>query len=384
VPTPPAKVVAVLRREWLRPSETFVRDHAANLTRWAPVTGAFLRVPAPLTEPDCTVATLRPVTEIAYRYGPRRPWSAALSRRLAARGTRLMHVHFGPDALDLLDVRARLDVPLFVTFHGYDVSATRSPVMREYFAHVAEVFAAAHTLIAVSGFVADRLRELGAPPDKIQTHVNGIGLARFTGPARPDGTDASDRRDRPDSADASVLFVGRLVEKKGLGDLLSALARPELRGTRVDVVGDGELGPQLRRRAQELGLEVTFHDQASHERVAELMRRARLVCIPSRTAADGDSEGLPTVAVEAAATGVPIVATRHAGMPEIVVDGVNGLLSPEGDVAALAANLARLLEYPELARRYGQAGREIARTRFDMRTQVARLEALYDSAVAET
>ena len=369
-----ARRVAVLRREWLRPSETFVRDHVAALQRWTPVTGAYLRVPRTVSEPDCRVATGSRPAEFAWRYGPRRPWQRRLARQLAEREVAAMHVHFGVDALDLLPVRELLGVPLVVTFHGYDASATGRANMRDYFARIGEVFAAADRLVAVSDFVAGRLRELAAPGEKIRTVVNGVDVERFAGTRLPPGA----------AEPPSVLFVGRLVEKKGVADLLDAAASlPAPSRARIDVVGDGPLAEPLARTAAARGLDVRFHAFAGHDAIAAMMRRATLVCVPSRQAADGDSEGLPTVAVEAAAAGVPVVATRHAGLPEIVVDGETGLLAPEGDVAGLAAQMERVLGDPALAAALGAAARRRATARFDIRRQARVLEQLYDEAVAE-
>ena len=363
--------MAILREEWLRSSETFIRDHAATLRRWTPVTGAYLRLPQPLSEPDCFVLTGNRAAEAAYRYGPKRPWHGRLARALADRDVNLMHVHFGVDALALLPVHALLGVPLVVTFHGYDASAVDAPVLRDYFARIGEVFAAAHRLIAVSDFVAAQLRGLGAPPEKISTRFNGVVLERFSAERAPAHV-------------PSVLFVGRLVEKKGVTDLLEAAALLEDRGrgVRIDIVGDGPLARSLRQVVDRRGLDVRFHAFATHDAIAQLMRRSTVVCIPSRRAPDGDSEGLPTVAVEAAASGVAVVATRHAGMAEIVVDGETGLLSPEGDPEGLAKNLDRVLLDGELAAALGAAGRRRATELFDIRRQVAGLEQLYDEVVA--
>lgn len=366
--------VAVLRREWLRPSETFVRDHVAALGRWTPVTGAYLQVPGTVDVPDCRVAVGHRPAEFAWRYGPRQPWARRLARLLSERGVAALHAHFGVDALALLPVRELLDVPLVVTFHGYDASATGRANLRRYFARIGEVFAAADRIVAVSGFVAERLRDLGAPAGRIRTVVNGVDVRRFAGERVP-----------PGPAEApSVLFVGRLVEKKGVADLLDAVAalEPPAR-PRIDVVGDGPLAGPLRRTAAERGLDVRFHSFAGHDDVVAMMRRCTLVCVPSRRAADGDSEGLPTVAVEAAAAGVPVVATRHAGLPEIVVDGGTGLLVPEADPGGLAAALQRLLADPGVAAAFGAAARRRAVERFDIRRQAAVLEGLYDEVVTE-
>jgi colanic acid/amylovoran/stewartan biosynthesis glycosyltransferase WcaL/AmsK/CpsK len=125
------------------------------------------------------------------------------------------------------------------------------------------------------------------------------------------------------------------------------------------VIGDGPLRASLEALAGQLGITacVTFHGQLAREQVEAVRRRAQIVLVPSVTAADGDEEGIPVVIMEAMAAGVPVIATRHAGIPELVVDGESGLLVPERDGPALAAALGRLLHSPDLCARLAHAAR---------------------------
>jgi glycosyltransferase involved in cell wall biosynthesis len=127
---------------------------------------------------------------------------------------------------------------------------------------------------------------------------------------------------------------------------------------------------------------VAFHGSLPHRAVADLMRKSSIVCQPSVTAADGDSEGLPTVALEAAATARPLVATRHSGIPEIVVDGTTGFLVAERDVRGLADRLLLLLENADLRRAMGEAGRRRIEERFDLGRQAERLEEIYGETIS--
>jgi glycosyltransferase involved in cell wall biosynthesis len=364
--------VALLRQYWLPKSETFIRDQVQLLSSWSPVTGGYLRLPEPLIEPDAYAISSKRFGWRILETAPRSLLANRLAKKLARRAPSLMHVHFGNDALDLLPVHERLDVPLFVTFHGFDATATRDPLLANYFDRIGDVFERATKLLAVSDFIAGRLVELGAPPAKVVTRYNGIPLGPRTAAPRDGVTDES----------ASVLFVGRLVEKKGVADLLAAVAAlpPDLRSTAVDVVGDGPLRSQLEVQARELGVNARFHDFVTHERIRVMMARASVVAVPSREASDGDCEGLPTVAVEASSVATPVVATRHAGLPEIVLDEETGLLSDEGDIQALSTNLARILSDAGLRTRLGRAGADRVRAAFDMHDQVAALERLYDAA----
>jgi glycosyltransferase involved in cell wall biosynthesis len=178
-----------------------------------------------------------------------------------------------------------------------------------------------------------------------------------------------------------ILHVGRLVEKKGTAQLIEAFSQvaAEFPDATLVIAGDGPLRASLQRQAAPLGDRVQFLGPVLRIRIADLMRRAWLLAAPSVTARDGDAEGLPNVVVEAAASGVPVVATAHAGIPEAVEDGVSGLIVAEHDPESLASALRRLLGSPDLRQAQSQAARRIAETRFDLRRQSERLEDLYDS-----
>jgi glycosyltransferase involved in cell wall biosynthesis len=216
--------------------------------------------------------------------------------------------------------------------------------------------------LAVSEALREQAIARGYPAERTRVHYNGVDLERFRpgGEAREPGL---------------ILHVGRLVDKKGTRVLIDALAR--LPGARLVVIGEGPLRGALERRAAGAG--VRFLGALPSAEVAAWMRRASALAAPSLTAADGDAEGLPNVVVEAAASGLPVVATRHSGIPEAIDDGISGWLVAEGDAATLADRLAAALAAgPEM----GRAARALAEARFDGRRQAERLEAIYDE-VAE-
>jgi glycosyltransferase involved in cell wall biosynthesis len=224
--------------------------------------------------------------------------------------------------------------------------------------------------LAVSEAVKQRALAQGFPLERTRVHHVGVDLDRF----------------RPDPAATEpglILHVGRLVEKKGTAALLEAMAR--LGGdSRLVVVGDGPLRPALERKAVALGLgvRVAFLGQIAPGEVARWMQRAWLIAAPSRTARDGDAEGLPTVLVEAAACGVPAVATDHMGIGEAVIDGESGLLVGERDAAGLAVAMGRLLGDPDLRHRMAAAACRHSGQAFDLARQTAELEQIYDRVVA--
>jgi glycosyltransferase involved in cell wall biosynthesis len=286
---------------------------------------------------------------------------------LRALRPRLIHAHFGPGGAFALPLARALGVPLVVTFLGGDATKEthyrRRPVPRVYLRRLAALQREAALFVCVSEFIRERLLARGFPADKLTVIHQGIDI-----PADPSP--------RPPSGDPYILFVGRFVEKKGVADLLAAMQILAAGGaaTRLVLIGDGPLAAQLRRQAQGLP-RVEFLGWQSPVDVRRRMRGAATVCVPSVTAASGDAEGLPNVAIEAMAEATPVVATRHAGIAEAVEHGRTGLLVPEGDPPALAVALATIIAQPDLRQRLGAAARAAAIERFDAIRQSRQLEA---------
>jgi glycosyltransferase involved in cell wall biosynthesis len=172
-----------------------------------------------------------------------------------------------------------------------------------------------------------------------------------------------------------VLAVGRLVEKKGFDVLLEGASR--VQGLRVAIAGEGDLRPDLERRAAALGVAVTFVGDLDQTEVSEALAAADIVAVPSVVDRAGNVDGLPTTLLEAAAAGRPVVASDIAGIPEVITEGVNGLLVRERDAAGLADALHRLRDDPALREKLGKAARETAVTRFDWRVAGEAFEQVY-------
>jgi colanic acid/amylovoran biosynthesis glycosyltransferase len=293
---------------------------------------------------------------------------------LAALRPGLIHAHFGRGGALALPIARALRVPLVVTFHGGDATKDshyhRRMPPTVFQRRVAALQREAALFVCVSEHIRDSLLARGFPADKLLVHRYGVELGpedcdrKYEGEGRP------------------VLFAGRFVEKKGAAVLLEAMRRldPAIRPP-VVLAGGGPAGDELKRIAGPLG-NVEFTGWLPHEALRRRMRGALAICVPSLAAADGDAEGLPNVILEAMAEGVPVVASRHAGIPEAVVHEVTGLLVPPGDPEALAAALRRLIVAPELRRHLGSRGREIAAERFGAIAQSRRLEAILLRVIA--
>jgi colanic acid/amylovoran biosynthesis glycosyltransferase len=365
--------VVAWRDYWLAPSETFIRDQVTELRTWEAICVGRRQFARALVVPHFAPHSDAPAGRLASRLPASRRTRAGYDRLLADPAVRLVHAHFGQDALTALPYAARAGKPLVVSFYGMDVTALpyrRSPAGLRYRQRLPELFDRAHTLIAPSEFLAGELELLGAPRHKM----------RFI----PPGT-AVGPRPLPDARRSGIIFVGRLVEKKGAADLLTAVALlpAALRSVPVTIVGYGPLLPGLTRTAQRLGLNVTFAGQQTSAQVQHLLRRHAIFCGPSKRAADGDSESLGMVFIEAALAGLPVASYRHGGVRESVGDGATGLLARESDTAGLAANLRSLLEDPDRATAMGAAGYDRAAALFNLATQTVKLEHMYDSVTEQ-
>jgi glycosyltransferase involved in cell wall biosynthesis len=229
------------------------------------------------------------------------------------------------------------------------------------------VFARAGVILAVSEVIRERAIACGADPAKVRVHYTGVPVPPVSA-------------ERPTEWD--VAFVGRLVEKKGADDLLAALASLGPARPRAVLIGTGEMLPRLRTYVSERGVDATFLGSLPPDEVGRVLGASKLLAAPSRTARDGDTEGLPTTVLEAAALGLPVVSTRHSGIPEAVVDGETGLLGAEGDRGALAANIGRLLADDALRRRLGRQARARVAEHFNLATRTRRLEDIYDEVAS--
>jgi colanic acid/amylovoran biosynthesis glycosyltransferase len=263
----------------------------------------------------------------------------ALRRAVRRHRPDVLHLHWIlPQGLAALIAARR--VPWLVTTHGADVYAMRGRVTRVL---ARAVLRRAGAVSVVNADIARRVEELGGPTDP---------------PVLPMGVDIDALRAAAAGAEqvpGRLLFVGRLVEKKGVAVLLDAVRRLPRDGWSLEVIGDGPLRSELQRRAH--GLPVSFRGALPRDQVAAAFGRAQIVVVPSVRAASGDQDGLPVVLVEAMAVGRAVVASRAPGIETAVVDGQSGLLTAPNDPAALAAAIGTLLSDADRRTALGAAAR---------------------------
>lgn len=366
--------VLVFRSRYLPVSETFVRDHILGLNRWQAAVAFCEEIDG--TASRIAVSSQRiadglrgDVSEILADLGR----ANGLDRFIDATGPEVIHAHFLHDGMRMVSAARRRGIPLIVTAHGNDATLTREARLksrsgRRFLRGVPRLKATVARVICVSEFIREVLIAQGWPPEKLVTIPLGIDLARI----RPQ-LDVGLR--------SGVLYVGRLVEKKGGRRLIRAMSLlpPVLKETRLTLVGDGPLRRELEILAEDLGVRAEFLGSQPRAVGLERMGAASVLALPSIRAADGDAEGLPVVIMEAQARACPVVMFDVGSASAALAEGESGLLARDSDDADLAVQLARILTDPTLAMRLGHAGPGVARERYDSVTNTARLEALYDA-----
>ncbi len=281
----------------------------------------------------------------------------------------VLHCQFGtlgPLALKL-KMLGITDGAIVTSFRGYDLTRNAERNPRFY----RQLFATGAQFLPVSRSLADMLLTAGCPEERLHILHSGIDCSRFRFSAR--------RREAEQVT--KVLSIGRLVEKKGLVYAIEAVANAHRAGRKLQytIVGDGALRPQLESRVEACGIEplVTFRGWCDHDEVVRLMEQSHLLVAPSVTAADGDQEGIPNVAKEAMATGLPVLSTWHGGIPELVENGVTGYLVPERDVEALTERLVHFCDEPGAWAGMGERARAKIEAEFDREQINDELESLY-------
>ena len=292
------------------------------------------------------------------------PKSVELAERLSAEGVRHIHAHYATHPTTMALIIANFSrITFSFTVHAHDIQVNRSLLrwkLRE-----------TRFVRSISDFNRRFLEDLYPAEARGKIVVIHVGIephvyeenARRQGPA----TDGAPR----------VLCVAAHKPYKGLPVLIDACAilRDEGVPLRCDIVGDGPMRAELEQRIRDRGLDgiVTLAGAKPQEVVTKMMADATLFVLPSIIAADGQMEGIPVALMEAMASARPVVTTSLSGIPELVTDGVTGLLVPPGDAVAFAAAMKRVLQRPEVAAEMGRHGQQAVRAGFTLRDCVREL-----------
>lgn len=292
----------------------------------------------------------------------------------------LIHVHFATDFVKSWPLLKRFNVPIMVTLHGFDINTKKEWWqaghngwwMKRYPEYLLSL--AAHenvTFIAVSEAIKEQAIEYGIPKEKINVSYIGVDTERFY----PDP--ASD----PVTERKQVMFVGRLVEKKGCLYLIQAFEKIQDKFPDIEliIIGRGPLEEQLKKYVSDNKVRAKFLGVMSSQQIKQQLDQSRVFCLPSITAENGDAEGLGIVILEAQACGVPVITSAKGGAQEGILNGKTGYAHDERDVDAITQALEIILSDDILALGFSESARKFVLEKMDIKSCTKKLEYLYDS-----
>jgi colanic acid/amylovoran biosynthesis glycosyltransferase len=289
----------------------------------------------------------------------------------------LLHSHFCTYGMEDVSLKKALNLKHITTFYGSDIWANAIYASwREkfrIFAHESDLF------LVEGGAMRDKVVGLGAPSEKVVVFHLGVELGQIKFKPRSPGP----------AGRINILMAGRAIEKKGHMYGLMAFERLARKYPQIHldmIVGDksiksGEITERMRRFIRDKGIadRVSWDEFMPYKEYLGRLERAHIFLQPSVMAEDGDAEGgFPVTIIELSAAGVPVVGTAHCDIPEAIIDGVTGFVAPEKDVDALADRLERLIAEPGLWPKFGEAGRAHVEREYNIKTQVGKLEDIYD------
>lgn len=292
-------------------------------------------------------------------------WELAIRKSFKKHRIQKVYAEFGPTGVLVLPICKKMNIPLIVNFHGNDISSYE--ILDKYKDQYKELFHYAESIVVVSRLMKQLVIELGAPVEKIV----------YT-PCAPDD---SFFRIAPEFTEKSVVAVGRFVEKKAPHCTILAFKKvlETIPDAKLYMCGDGPLLPVCRHLIDyyKLNGSISLLGVTSPDKIRDIFAKAWGFVQHSITAADGDMEGTPVGVLEASAAALPVISTKHAGIPDVVQDGVTGLLVDECDVDGMAENMIKILSDREYAMRLGRQGRDFVAENFAMEKHMAVLNKLF-------
>lgn len=299
-----------------------------------------------------------------------RAWMRAMAAAIDSFKPDLIQTHFGPNGYRLLPLARRFGIPLVTAFHGYDIFAlARRPTWGFRFRRLRREGAA---FTFVSNYMRQTAVRLGFPQER--STIIHVGVRETDFPFNLPST-------KPVSGDVRLISIGSLFEKKGHDDLIRALAILIKQGLQVSlsIIGEGAGRPRLESLIASLGVgdRVRLLGAQHRDRVREELDRAHLFALMSKTARNGNKEGIPTVMMEAQAAGLPVCSTLHSGIPEVIPEPFQRWLAPEGDVESIARCLKDAITHRDLWDEAATQGRRHIQENFSLVTETGKLIRLY-------
>jgi colanic acid/amylovoran biosynthesis glycosyltransferase len=354
-------------------SETFIKAHIERLPfKIVPFYGNQLGVED--RDGKCIWIGGELFTQAASRLLPRtNQWvyTRFVSRLLKRKRVDAVLAEYGTTGAYLAPACERAGIPLFVHFHGFDASVRE--VLERNREGYGKIFESAAGIVSVSERMRDRLRLLGAPENRLYLNHYGVDSEQF---ANAD----------PAHSELKFFAVGRFVEKKAPYLTILAFSRvvTEVPSATLTVIGTGPLFGPCKRLVQALRLEdsVQLLGAQGSDVVQKYMRSARAFVQHSLVADNGDSEGTPVAVIEAQMSGLPVISTDHAGIPDVVINEETGIIVDEADLDGMAKAMLRIAKDPQLAGRLGAAARERAIENFSMERHIGDLAQMITEGVS--
>lgn len=285
-----------------------------------------------------------------------------------ANQVQILHVHFGYHGVKLAGLKKELNIPMICSFYGDDAFAF--PHIGNNASRYKKLFRHADKILVLGAYMKAELMRLGCPEDKLTIHHLGIDVdsIRFS------------KRTGVQGKPVKFLIASSFVPKKGIDLAIQALARFKDRYTfSLDIIGDGPLKQEILKVISETGMEnrITLHGYKPYNYFIELAYTCDIFIQASRTTAQNNKEGTPMAIVDAMATGMAVISTKHSDIPEIVIDGQNGYLAEENDLESLVQAIEKVFRDVDKIETFSVSGRQWVEKEFDAKKQTQRLETYY-------
>jgi len=281
----------------------------------------------------------------------------------------ILHVHFGYHGAKSVGLKKKLNVPMICSFYGDDAFADR------YQGRYEKLFKEADKILVLGPYMKSKLVSIGCPENKIDIHHLGIDVNTITYANRKVSNGSSVR----------FLIASSFVEKKGIDLAIKALSKFKAYDFTLDIIGDGPLKNTILHEIEKSGLadRITLHGYKPYEFLINLMYECDVFIQASRTTRENNKEGTPMVIVDAMATGMAVIATKHSDIPEVVIDTETGYLAEENSLQSLERCITKLLDDVAKIEVFSLNGRARAEKEFNARTQTQRLEKYYSELIAK-
>jgi len=289
---------------------------------------------------------------------------------------KLIHAHFGPAGIELLPLSKKLNVPLIVSIYGYDAA---SYLNNKHYVNSLKLLSKEAYILCNSEKMKNRLLSIGIPDEKITTLYLGANVDKFRYVKRQPIYEKMSKNN-----DIYFLQVANFVEKKGHEYTVKAFSKlvADYPNLYLTFAGNGPLKDKILHLVKKLNLNknIQIIDAVNTEEMKELMINADIFLHHSITAANGDMEGIPTVLMEAMATGLPVISTDHSGIPELITHNVDGFLVKEKDINGYIRQIKETLTNQ---RNISEMARKKIEIYFNMSMQLTRLKYIYRELIKD-